>query len=68
MIELMSPAVLDQHAFRDFINFRSWSYALLTAAANRIIRAQRYAWAVRGARKARALAWARDIKRANGKN
>jgi hypothetical protein len=61
MIELMTPVVRVQHAFRDFINYRTWKFAVVTIAANRIIRAQRRFWAIRAARKARALAWARDI-------
>jgi hypothetical protein len=66
-VELMRPLIVVQHPYRDGINFRTWRFALITLAANRIIRAQRYAWGVRAARKARALAWALHIKSANGK-
>lgn len=65
-VELMRPLIVVQHPYRDGINFRSWRFALITLSANRIIRAQRYAWGVRAARKARALAWALHIKSANG--
>ncbi len=65
-LELMRPLIVIQHPFRDHINFRTWRFALMTLAANRIARAQRLAWSVRGARKARALVWALDIKSANG--
>ena len=66
MSELMQSVVVVQHAFRDHINFRTWRYSVVTIAANRIIRSQRRVWAVRAARKARAVAWARDIRAARG--
>ena len=60
----MQSVVVLQHAYRDHINFRTWRFAVVTIAANRIIRCQRRFWAIRAARKARAVAWARDIRAA----